>query len=277
MARMTPGGKTALAIISGGSSGIGLALAQALQARSCQVVILGRDPGRLSRALARLRPLGPIPPEGLALDVGDAGTVQASMAALLARHGAPHYVITSAGMAWPGAFLEQPLAEHAAQWHTNYCGTLHVLHALAPSMARARRGQVILISSAAALGGFAGYGAYAPSKWALRGLGDILSLELGAHGVRVLTAFPPDTDTPQLAEERARRPAFTARFSAGQRPLSPERVAASILRAADRGRRRVAPGLGASLLLLLGNPFARYLEALQRRLLLRHPEDSRLP
>lgn len=266
-----------LALVTGGSSGIGLALAEALQARGCRVVVAGRDPERLAAALTRLTPLGPVPPEALALDVGDAAAVALAMQDLLARHGAPAWVITSAGIAWPGRFLDQPLAEHEAQWRTNYGGTLHVLHAVAPAMARAGRGQVILISSAAALGGFAGYSAYAPAKWALRGLGDILSIELGAHGVRVLTAFPPDTDTPQLAEERARRPAFTARFAAGNKALSPEFVAAQILRAADRGRRQVAPGFGPSLLLLAGAPFARYLEGLQRRLLRRHPEDSHSP
>lgn len=266
-----------MALVTGGSSGIGLALAEALQARGCRLVVVGRDAGRLAAAAARLAPLGPVPPETLALDVGDAVAVRAAMEGLLARHGAPAWVVTSAGIAWPGRFLDQPLSEHEAHWRTNYLGTLHVLHALAPAMARAGQGQVILIASAAALGGFAGYSAYAPSKWALRGLGDILSIELGAHGVRVLTAFPPDTDTPQLAGERARRPAFTTRFAAGNKPLSAEFVAASILRAADRGRRHVAPGFGASLLLLAGPPFARYLEALQRRLLRRHPEDSRPP
>jgi hypothetical protein len=66
-------------------------------------------------------------------------------------------------------------------------------------------------------------------------------------------------------------------FAAGARPLSAAFVARRILRAADRGRRHVAPGFGAGLLLLAGPPFARYLEALQRRLLRRHPEDPPPP
>lgn len=260
------------ALVTGGSSGIGEALAAALRARGCHVVILARDPGRLAAAVLRLGGTGI---ESLALDVGDGPAVAAAMAGLLGRLGPPRWVVASAGIALPGRFLDQKLAEHEAQWRINYLGSLHVVHALAPAMARAGRGQVILISSAAALGGFAGYAAYAPSKWALRGLGDILSLELGAHGVRVLTAFPPDTDTPQLAEESARRPAFTARFAAGTRPLTPGFVADRILAAADRGARHVAPGFGAGLLLWAGRPWARYLEAAQRRLLRRHPEDSR--
>ncbi|MCA3342611.1 MAG: SDR family NAD(P)-dependent oxidoreductase, partial [Roseomonas sp.] len=157
-------------LVTGGSSGIGLAFAEALQARGCRVVVVGRDAGRLAAAQTRLAPLGPVPPETLALDVRDAAAVRVAMEGLLAKYGAPSWVVTSAGIAWPGRFLDQPLNEHEAQWRTNYLGTLHVLHALAPAMARAGRGQVILVSSAAALAGFAGYGAYAPSKWALRGL-----------------------------------------------------------------------------------------------------------
>lgn len=268
----TPRSRPPWALVTGGSSGIGLALAEALRGRGCHVVILGRDPGRLAAASARL---GGRHVEALAMDVTEGPAVAAGMAALVARLGPPEWVITSAGLAIPGRFLDQPLAEHEAQWRANYLGSLHVVHALAPSMARAGQGRIILVSSAAALGGFAGYGAYAPSKWAVRGLGEILSLELGAHGVHVLTAFPPDTDTPQLAGERARRPAFTARFAAGNTPLSAGFVAARILAAADRGARHVAPGFGASLLLRAGRPFARYLEAVQRKLLRRHPEDSR--
>lgn len=270
------------ALVTGGSSGIGEALAGALLARGCHVVILARDAARLAAALLRLQEGGLEKPrpgsariESLSLDVSDGPAVAAAMAALLERLGPPSWVVTSAGIARPGRFLDQPLGEHEMQWRTNYLGSLHVVHVLAPAMARAGRGQVVLISSAAALGAFAGYGAYAPSKWAIRGLGDILSLELGAHGVRVLTAFPPDTDTPQLAEERARRPAFTARFAAGNAALPADFVAARILAAADRGARHVAPGFGASLLLWAGRPFARYLAAAQRRRLRRHPEDSR--
>ena len=262
------------ALVTGGSSGIGFALVQGLLGRGCRVVMIARDAKRLEAALGAAGRQGV---ETLALDVTDEAAVTAAMKALLARLGPPAWVVTAAGMARPGRFLDQPLAEHAAQWAVNYVGTLNILHGLAPAMAGAGRGKVILVSSAAALGGFYGYSAYAPSKWAVRGLGQVLELELGVHGVQVTTAFPPDTDTPQLAEERQLRPPFTARFAAANPVLSAAFVADAILAAADRGQSEVAPGRGAGLLLRWGPPFARYLAWLQRRLLRRHTEEAAPP
>jgi len=269
------------ALVTGGSSGIGLALVEVLLSRGCRVVMIARDAARpeaaRAQALARLSATGPVSLEALPLDVTDAGAVTAAMEGLVARLGPPAWVVTSAGMARPGRFLDQKLADHTAQWLVNYAGTLHILHGLAPAMARAGRGKIILISSAAALGGFYGYSAYAPSKWAVRGLGQVLALELGVHGVQVTTAFPPDTQTPQLAEERLLRPPLTARFAAANPVLSASFVAKAILAAADRGQREVAPGRGANLLLRLGPPFAHYLAWLQRRLLRRHTEEVAPP
>jgi len=277
----SPGWAPGWALVTGGSSGIGFALVEGLLSRGCRVVMIARDAVRLEaargQALARLSATGPDSLETLALDVTDTAAVSAAMEGLVARLGPPAWVVTSAGMARPGRFLDQKLADHTAQWLVNYAGTLHILHGLAPAMAGAGRGKIILISSAAALGAFYGYSTYAPSKWAVRGLGQVLALELGVHGVQVTTAFPPDTDTPQLAQERLLRPPFTARFAAANPVLSPAFVAQAILSAADRGQREVAPGRGANLLLRLGPPFARYLAWLQRRLLRRHTEEAAPP
>ena len=264
-----PSTATPWALVTGGSSGIGLGLAGALHGRGLNLVILGRDTSRLNQAAAQL---GNQRVETLALDVTDRPAVMAAMAALLARLGAPLWVVTSAGMAKPGRFLDQALVDHDAQWAANYLGTLNIVHALAPAMARAGQGRVVLISSAAALGGFYGYGAYAPSKWAVRGLGEVLALELGAHGIQVTTAFPPDTQTPQLEAERLTRPALTARFAAGNPVLRVDAVVRAILRAADRGRPQVAPG--AELLLFVGPLMARYLTWCQRRLMRHVPEAA---
>jgi len=271
---MDPFSNSEWALVTGGSSGIGFALVQRLLGRGCRVVMIARDAAKLETAHEAAGREGL---ETLALDVTNEAAVTAAMGALIGRLGPPSWVVTAAGMARPGRFLAQPLADHVAQWAVNYAGTVNILHGVAPAMAGAGTGKIILISSAAALGGFYGYSAYAPSRWAVRGLGQVLELELGVHGVQVTTAFPPDTDTPQLAEERLLRPPFTARFAGANPVLSPAFVADAILSAADRGQREVAPGRGANLLLRLGPPFARYLAWLQRRLLRRHTEEVAPP
>ena len=93
-----------------------------------------------------------------------------------------------------------------------------------------------MISSGAGLFGVYGYGAYAPSKFAVRGLAETLRVELAPHGIIVTVAYPPDTATPQLAAEYATKPEATRRITAGGGVWQPDAVAARIVRAALQGR-----------------------------------------
>jgi 3-dehydrosphinganine reductase len=259
-----------LAVLSGASSGIGLALAQGLLARGGHVLAIARDPARLEAARASL----PAEVAGrylpLPCDVRDAAALSAAIAPAIAAHGPPAWCIACAGVVRPGRFLDLAAEDHAAQWATNYQGAVNLLGAGLPAMRAAGRGRVVLVSSAAALGTFYGYSGYAPGKAALRALGDILHLELGPSGLSVTTAFPPDTDTPQLHEEVKYRPKVASLFMESNPVLAPQHVARLILEGAERGRRHVVPGFGAWLLFrfpwLLDPGFRRA----QRRLMAEH-------
>ncbi len=98
------------------------------------------------------------------------------------------------------------------------------------------RGAVVTIASAAGLVGVYGYTAYGAAKYAVRGLSEALRGELAPHGVRVSCVFPPDVDTPQLAEEERWKPAETAAIAGIVQPLQPPVVARGILRGLDRGQ-----------------------------------------
>lgn len=264
---------SAFAIVTGGTSGIGAAIAQNLLARGLQVLVIARRRAGYETQRAALPPHLVDRLSFLALDVRDAPGLRAGLDAAIAARGAPDWVVTCAGVAEPGRFLDLPLACHEMQWATNYAGTLNVLRICAPAMVNAGGGRLVLISSAAALGTFYGYSAYAPSKFAVRALGDILGLELRPHGISVTTAFPPDTDTAQLAEEKPRRPPVAARFLAGNPVLSPEVVAMEILAAAERGRTHVAPGAGTRLFLRMPRLFDAVFRWQQRRLAARLRQD----
>jgi 3-dehydrosphinganine reductase len=155
--------------------------------------------------------------------------------------------------AWlgPGRFLDLTPGDHQASLAVNIGGALNLLHGCLPAMVRQGAGRVVLVSSASVLTSLHGFSAYSPSKAALRALGDVLSLELALDGISVTTAFPPDTDTPQLREELRARPTVTRLFLGRNRVHAADRVERRIVRDALLGRRYSTVGLGARFLLAL--------------------------
>ncbi|MFG1303913.1 SDR family NAD(P)-dependent oxidoreductase [Xanthobacter autotrophicus] len=257
-----------MAIVTGGSSGIGLAAALELGRKGCQVALLARDPARLAAAAARLAG------EGLSvlacpLDVRDRAATEVVVADLIARAGPPLWLVTAAGIVEPGFFLEQGAGRMEEQVATNLLGTFHVVRAAAPAMAAAGHGHVVLVSSGAGLFGVAGYSGYCASKFAVRGLGEVLRIELAQTGVQVTVAVPPDTDTPQLEYEARLRPSVIAAFAGAGRPLSAEMVARHMIRSAERGRFLSAPSWQLNMIARLQSFMSDRLAVMQMQLLRR--------
>lgn len=231
-------------------------MAHALAAQGTRLTLLARDPARLEGAAAAIRAARP-GAEVLALpaDMREASAAAAAVARAEAQ--APlDLVVACAGAVRAGAFAELPPETHRELMETNYFGALNLLRpALAPMRARGA-GRALIVGSAAGLAGFWGYSAYSPTKFALRGLGEALRAECRPDGVSVSIAHPPDTETPQLAAERAERPPQLAAIAGAAPPLSAEAVAAALLRGVRRGRGDVPVGLAAWALLRLA-PAAR--------------------
>jgi 3-dehydrosphinganine reductase len=238
------------AIISGGSSGIGLALGRRLAAAGWNLTILARDPGRLAAARAVLASSG-TEVMAEAVDVTDRDAVERAVGASVARLGPPKLLVASAGMVVPGRFDGLPPAAFRDTMEVNYFGSLHLVRAALPTMRAQGGGRIVLISSGAALLGIYGYTAYAPSKFAVRGLAEALRSELAPDGIAVSVVYPPDTDTPQFREELRARPEPTSRVAGTVGVLSADRVAGAILRGIRRGRFTIAPGLEMSALAFL--------------------------
>jgi 3-dehydrosphinganine reductase len=123
----------------------------------------------------------------------------------------------------------------------NYFGTLYMVKAVLPSMIARGSGHIANISSIAGFLGVFGYSAYSASKFAISGFSDVLRVELKSHGIRVSIVFPPDVDTPQLAYDSQFRPSETWALVNGGPVLSPEAVAALILRGVSRGQYAIVP------------------------------------
>ena len=233
------------AIISGGSSGIGLALANRLAKRGFDLTLLARDAEKLHAARRELEAQRARPGQCIAvapLDVAEWDAVEAAVSAAVAERGAPQLVVASAGMVVPGRFAELPLEAFRQTMEVNYFGALYLARAALPAMRAAAAGRLVLISSGAALLGFYGYTAYAPSKFALRGLAEALRSECKPDGIGVSIVYPPDTDTPQLHSEEKLRPEATRRIAGGSPVLSAAYVADAILRGVKREHFVIAPG-----------------------------------
>lgn len=260
--------------ITGGSSGIGLALAMAIakQHPDLRLALFARDEGRLAAAaqmLAQSNPRGDI--RIFPVDLSDGAATTAAMDAALAAFGAPDRLILSAGMTRPGRWHSIALADHRKVMEINYFGSLSVIHQLAPILPKGAA--ICLIGSAAGLVATYGYAAYTPSKYALRGLAETLRIELRPRGISVTLCLPPDTDTPMLAAEQPLRPVVTSRMAAGAPVMSADAVAHATLAGMNAGRFLVLPGFTVKLLYLFGPWIAPLLRWQQARLIRRHGEN----
>jgi 3-dehydrosphinganine reductase len=225
------------AIITGGSSGIGLALVRLLTAAdaSVSVLALGDDD------LARLAAEGEERVSTFPVDVTDREAVEEAVGEAQAARGAADLLVTCAGIVLPGYFTDLPVEEFEREMQVNYFGTLWAIRSVVPAMVERGSGTIMAISSFAGLTGVFAYTAYCPSKFAIRGLCECLRLELKPKGIHVGCIFPPDTDTPMLAAEVPRKPP-EAQASSMLPVLPAEEVARAILHGAERRTARVYPG-----------------------------------
>ena len=250
-----------LALITGGSSGIGLALAKKLAHEGVSVCLLARDEEKLSQAKLEIekntdKHLNQFI-DTISCDVTDYDTLTTLMDDWIDHHAVPDLVINSAGITYPGYFQDLDVEIFHRLMDVNYFGTLHVLKYLIPKMISHGNGTVVNISSQAGFVGVYGYSGYGASKYAVRGFSDVLRAEMKPLGIQVSIVFPPDTQTPQLEFEESLKPPETKAIAGSAHVLSAEHVANTILRDIRKGKYVIIPGLEGNLFYrmtnLLGN------------------------
>jgi 3-dehydrosphinganine reductase len=239
------------AIVTGGSSGIGKATAKLLARQEANISIIARDRLKLTTAKQEIEAVKIDPNQQIitfSADVAQPTEIAEAILGAIAILGNPDLLITAAGIARPGYFADIPLEVFENTMAVNYFGSLYSIRAALPAMERQGKGQMVLIASGAALIGIYGYTAYCPSKFALRGLAESLRAELKPKGIRVAIVYPPDTDTPQLAEENKTKPPQTKQITATAAIWTPEAVAGQILQGIENRQTTITPGWEMTLL-----------------------------
>ncbi|MRS12763.1 MAG: SDR family NAD(P)-dependent oxidoreductase [Actinobacteria bacterium] len=239
------------ALVTGGSSGLGLATAVLAAERGAHVTLVARDEARL--ATARERVLAARASESQRVitrsaDVGDREDLMGAIASASAETGPVEWLFACAGYCTPGRFVELPLEAFEEHARVNLLGVVHAARAVAPAMVERGHGHIAMVSSMGGLVGVYGYSAYSAAKFGVTGFAEVLRCEMKPHGVGVTLLTPSNIDTPGYAREIATEPAETKAINGIAKTRSPEETAKLFVRGVERGHFLVLPGFSNRLL-----------------------------
>jgi 3-oxoacyl-[acyl-carrier protein] reductase len=183
-----------VALVTGGSRGIGLAIAQRLASLGAVVAICGRDAAALQRANNELQKAG-VSTYAQVADVTRSGEVEDLVKKTESALGAISILVNNAGIGVFGPAHEKSEADWDRVLDTNLKSVFLLSRAAVPSMLRLGSGDIINISSLAGKNAFLGGGIYCASKWGVQGLSACMAEDLREHGIRVSVICPGSVAT----------------------------------------------------------------------------------
>ena len=177
-------------VVTGGTSGIGYAAAEAMIREGAQVIITGQDAQRVEDAARNLGEAA----SGVVAPSQDPASVDSITSAVKDRFGTLDGLFANAGVTWPGPLGEITAEAVADQFAVNFTGPLLTIQALAPLMSKG--GSVIVTTSSLDRAGMPGMAVYSATKAALRSLVRTFAAELAERGIRVNSIAPGPIETP---------------------------------------------------------------------------------
>ncbi|KAJ2516159.1 3-dehydrosphinganine reductase [Coemansia sp. RSA 1939] len=229
--------------VTGGSQGLGKAIAVDLARRGAHVTIAARREAVLREAVAEIKKEAQDAAsqriEYVVADVakGAEAAREAVDEAEAKQRGRPVDVLFAvAGVSVPGMFVEQEAAQLTETMRVNYDGTVCAVHEVARRMVRGGiRGRIVLVSSTLGMFGLVGYAGYCASKFAIRGLAEALRIELRPHQIAVHCYFPGTIFTPGYDAENLTKPQITKDIEGADDGLPPHVCSRRLLRGIERG------------------------------------------
>jgi NAD(P)-dependent dehydrogenase (short-subunit alcohol dehydrogenase family) len=183
--------------VTGGASGIGLAIVRRLAIGGASVALLDLDEEAAGRVAAELRAEGSRV-IGLGADVSDRAAVEKALEAVRGELGPIEIMVTSAGLSLNAPFLEVTVQDWDRVLAVNLTGTFHCLQLAVPDMIACGWGRIVTISSSSAQSGSRTQAHYSAAKGGVVVLTKTLALELGQHGITVNTIPPRAIITPMF-------------------------------------------------------------------------------
>lgn len=247
-----------VAIVTGGSSGLGLAIARQLFAAGSTVVLAARDAGRLKAAADEVRgqttelTTGPVKGSGIerrgavgiACDITQDDQVSALIGSTLDRFGQLDVLVNCAGKSGRGKVLDTTPQEFQEMWELNFLALVRCTRAAAPHLIK-NRGHLINIGSLASKSASKFLGAYPATKFAVAAYTQQLRLELEPEGLHVLLVCPGPlqrddaglryADQADSLPDAARKPGGGVKL----RGIEPDRLARKILSACERRKKEL--------------------------------------
>lgn len=226
-------------VVTGGGTGIGLAVAKALTKERAIVTIMGRDRDRLEQAAGRL-----IGTRAIACDVSKATSVAQAFRQAQANSGRIDVLVNNAGTVETAPFGKMDEDAFRRMLDVNLMGVFHASQAVLPGMQESGWGRIINVASTAGLKGYAYVSGYVASKHAVIGLTRSLALETAKKGITVNAVCPGYTETEIVTTAIDRIASKTGRSTSEARAgleagnpqgrlIQPEEVAATVLWLAD--------------------------------------------
>ena len=227
-----------VALVTGGGSGIGRAIAESLAAEGCKIAIVGRTGATLQEVAGASS--APHPIHTYACDVGDREAVAEMFETLASACGSPDILVNSAGINVSNRMMSNlDPADFDRVMNINVTGTFNCMHAALPAMREKKAGLIVNVISVAGRRSMVLAGLpYCVSKYAQSALGTFVALEDAQNGIKVTNIYPGESNTP-IVDKRPEPPPAERRAAM----LQPEDVAACVISVAKLPPRAVVPEL----------------------------------
>lgn len=231
------------AVVTGGSSGLGLELAHRLAQRNLRVTLVARNQAKLGEAADRIKAATPQAEiRTVAADVSDSASLADGFDRLVAVTGGIDALINSAGILREGYFERLGEADFREVMEVNFFGAVNAVRLALPHLLQAQKGRIVNIASVAGLTGVFGYTPYCAAKHALVGFTESLRYELEPQGMALHLVCPGEFDSPMVHALEQHRTPENRRHTLSIPKLPIEQIADEVIAGVEAGHRLIVPG-----------------------------------